>query len=50
MAERIPTYAEEEIFSDIVRNVTTDLEKVDVNEPSQIFLDKNTSLMQILKI
>ena len=50
MAEKIPNYAEEEIFSDIVRNVTTDLEKVDVNDPSQIFLDKNTSLMQILKI
>ena len=50
MAEKIPNFADEEIFSDIVKNVTTDMEKVNIDDPSQIFLDKDTSLMQILKI
>ena len=50
MAEKIPNYAEEAVFSEIVKEVTTDMEKVDINDPTQIFLDKETSLMQILKI
>ena len=50
MAEKIPNYAGEAIFSDIVKNITTDMDKVDIDDPSKIFLDKDTSLMQILKI
>lgn len=50
MAHKIPDFSGNEKYSGIVQNIIGTLDKIDINQPEQNILTKETSVMQLLKI